>query len=169
MFKQFIKDAQKKAKDFLEKPETKEALDKLKSEYTELSKKASKLLDEGDEILKKKVDEVLNKKQTENTQEETVNTETEVVVEDTVETEVVVKEEPVVETKVEEPVFEAPVTVKSSEVKISQIGLSEKVTNLLIDDGVETFDQLEDMSDEEILALNGIGAATLKKIRAFKV
>ena len=62
--------------------------------------------------------------------------------------------------------------LKSSDIKISEVcksvGLNDKIMQALIDEGVETYDQIEDMSDEEIVALPGIGKATLKKLRDFK-
>ena len=181
----------KNAEEFLNKPETKEALSKLKSEYNEASKKVSKLIDEGDEILKRKVDEVLNKNKDSETvdgeevktEEKDVVVETETATEETVsveEPEEVIVEVETVEVEVpkeevvEAPVIEEPevITRKSSEIKISEVcesvSLNSKIMEALIEEGVETYDQIEDMSDEEIVALPGIGKATLKKLRDFK-
>ena len=78
------------------------------------------------------------------------------------------------EEVVEAPVVEEPevITRKSSEIKISEVcesvSLNSKIMEALIEEGVETYDQIEDMSDEEIVALPGIGKATLKKLRDFK-
>ena len=188
MFKKFINQAKKNAEEFLNKPETKEALSKLKTEYDEASKKVGKFLEEGDEILKRKVDDVLNKNKDSKTDVDVEPSKEEVVVEPSKE-EVVVEppqEEVVVESPQEEVVVESPqeevvveqvtepeITVKKScDIKISEVcesvNLNNKIMQALIDEGVETYDQIEDMSDEEIVALPGIGKATLQKLRDFK-
>ena len=199
MLKNFINQAKKNAEKFLNKQETKEAISKLKSEYKDASEKLGKLLDEGDEILKRKVNEVFNDKDSEKSgnvknpkEEVVVETPKEEVVVETPKEEVVVeahKEEVVVEAPKEEVVVEAPkeevvvetpnevvikqdTVLKSSDIKISEVcesvTLNNKILEALINEGVETYDQIEDMSDEEILALPSIGKATLKKLREFK-
>ena len=190
MLKNFINQAKKNAEKFLNKQETKEAISKLKSEYKDASEKLGKLLDEGDEILKRKVNEVFNDKDSEKSgnvknpkEEVVVETPKEEVVVEAHKEEVVVeapKEEVVVEAPKEEVVVETPnevvikqdTVLKSSDIKISEVcesvTLNNKILEALINEGVETYDQIEDMSDEEILALPSIGKATLKKLREFK-
>jgi hypothetical protein len=204
-FGKFFDDMKKKAEDFLDKPETKEAIGKLKSEFKEVKGKIDKVVEEGDVILKEKIDGILNKNKNkrdgetvegeseeikETTTEETptvveetptvveeaptVVEETPTVVEETPavveETPTVVEETPTVVEETPAVVEETPTVVEETptvveEVLISSLGLADKLVNSLSEGGITTVTQLNALSDKEVLAIKGVGAAALKKLK----
>jgi hypothetical protein len=197
-FGKFFDDMKKKAEDFLDKPETKEAIGKLKSEFKEVKGKIDKVVEEGDVILKEKIDGILNKnknkrdgetvegeseeiKETTTEETPTVVEETPTVVEETPtvveetpavveETPTVVEETPTVVEETPAVVEETPTVVEETptvveEVLISSLGLADKLVNSLSEGGITTVTQLNALSDKEVLAIKGVGAAALKKLK----
>jgi predicted flap endonuclease-1-like 5' DNA nuclease len=183
-FGKFFDDMKKKAEDFLDKPETKEAIGKLKSEFKEVKGKIDKVVEEGDVILKEKIDGILNKNKNKRDGEtvegeseeikETTTEETPTVVEETPtvveeaptvveETPTVVEETPAVVEETPTVVEETPTVVE--EVLISSLGLADKLVNSLSEGGITTVTQLNALSDKEVLAIKGVGAAALKKLK----
>jgi DNA-directed RNA polymerase alpha subunit len=82
---------------------------------------------------------------------------------------VVVDEEETVEVVIEadeEPDFEVTSVVSTP---ISQIeGLPPKTINALKEEKILTIEQLSEYTDEQLLALKGIGKKSLEKLRSFK-
>ena len=60
---------------------------------------------------------------------------------------------------------ESPVAVEPVPVEGNKSPLSEKILNALVEAGYEGVDDLVSASDEELLAVKGIGKAALKLIR----
>ena len=187
-FDKFFKDMKKTATDFLDKKETKEAISKLKVEFGEVKNKVSKLVEEGDTILKKKVDELMKKKKEGHTvdgESEEVNADSPVTetkedvktdVSDTATQEDVKIDVPDTATQ-EDVKVDVPVTETQEDVKIDvpdtetqddsldSLGLADKLKNSLIDGGITTVSQLKETSDADILSIKGVGAAALRKLK----
>jgi hypothetical protein len=178
-FGKFFEDMKKKTNDFLEKQETKDAISKLKDEFGEAKNKVSKLVDEGDAILKDKVDALLKKKKeghivdvaAEDVTDVTVEEpKKEVVVEEPIvetKTEEVVVEAPIVETKIEEVVVEAPIVeTKTEEVSVLTLDLADKIKKALNESEFNTVEKLQNATEADLLTVKGVGVAAIKKIKA---
>ena len=179
-FGKFFEDMKKKTNDFLEKQETKDAISKLKDEFGEAKNKVSKLVDEGDAILKDKVDALLKKKKEGHIVDVAAEDVTDVTVEEpkkeevvveapTVETKIeeVVVEAPIVETKIEEVVVEAPIVeTKTEEVSVLTLDLADKIKKSLNESEFNTVEKLQNATEADLLTVKGVGVAAIKKIKA---
>lgn len=165
-FKDLFNKAVNEAQTFLEKPETKELISKVKQSASELKQKAEVFVEESDEKLKKIIEEkFLNKngeaEKKEESQVETTDLKEENKQTDQVETKVQTENQEVTQTKdTTEKTPNVP-----TDIHISQMGFKESVEKTLAEAGFDTKNKLQSATDEQLTALVGIGKATLKLIR----
>lgn len=165
-FKDLFNKAVNEAQTFLEKPETKELISKVKQGATELKQKAEVFVEESDEKLKKIIEEkFLNKsgepqKKDENqeaqSEHEQENKQTDHVESATqLHTPDVTTVTAAVEKTQNNP----------TDIHISQMGFKESIEKTLAEAGFDTKNKLQSATDEQLTALVGIGKATLRSIR----
>ena len=165
-FKDLFNKAVNEAQTFLEKPETKELISKVKQSASELKQKAEVFVEESDEKLKKIIEEkFLNKngeaEKKEDSQVEETDLKEEKQQTDQVETKTQTDNQEVTKTKdTTEKTPNVP-----TDIHISQMGFKESVEKTLAEAGFDTKNKLQSATDEQLTALVGIGKATLRSIR----
>jgi len=177
---QFFKKLHKDTQEFLEKEETKTAITKIKTEFGEAKQKISTLMDEGDVILKRKVDSFLNKGKegkegetfdadvtTTSDTEQDIHKEADVKVKTAEEETIVIKDAPTVDSTETELKVDLPKAVKpKAEKTIDDLDLTKKIKDILLStNDFNTVEKLQNATESDLLGISGIGAAAIKKIK----
>lgn len=176
-FKDLFNKAVTEAQSFLDKPETKELIYKVKQGAVEFKQKAEVFVEESDEKLKKIIEEKFSKKndntsdtEIKNEAEDSIKT-TEYKVQDnttfTQDENSVDLDNSVVQHEQVKEVVQKPkkTTKKVTDIHISQMDFKENLEKTLAEAGFDTKNKLNAATDEQLLALAGVGKATLKVIR----
>lgn len=176
-FKNLFNKAVTEAQSFLDKPETKELISKVKQGAVEFKQKAEVFVEESDEKLKKIIEEKFSKKnddisdtEIKNDVEEQIKTTESDVQGNTTFTKnehsADVDNSVVQPEQTKEVVQKAKRTTKKvTDIHISQMDFKENLEKTLAEAGFDTKNKLKAATDEQLLALSGIGKATLKIIR----
>ncbi len=165
-FKDLFNKAVNEANTFLEKPETKEFISKVKQGASEFKQKAEVFVEESDEKLKKIIEEkFLNKSGEPQKKDENHEVQSEHEQEN--------KQTDHIESATQShtpdvtPVADTVEKTQNNpmDIHISQMGFKESIEKTLAEAGFDTKNKLQSATDEQLTALVGIGKATLRSIR----